>query len=264
MLVDWFIVLAQIINFLILVALLRWFLYRPVLSVMGKRREGIQRDWDEARQLQDQARAELAEHRRLRERLEAEKQTWLERARGEVEQERQRSLELMRQEVSERRLHWQQNLEREQAASLDRLRVRLLDEVQSVARRALADLASVGLEEQIIDRFLERLQQLEPQRRQELLRELERQDGGVSLSTGFSLPAERREELRRRLVGCLPPLERAGLTFRRQPDLLCGIELRTPGQVVGWNLDQYLASLEGSLSEALGREPSHALVQPGG
>ena len=39
MLIDWFTVIAQIINFLILVALLKHFLFNPIVSAMNERRE---------------------------------------------------------------------------------------------------------------------------------------------------------------------------------------------------------------------------------
>lgn len=264
MFIDWFIVVAQIINFLILVALLRWFLYRPVLSVMARRKEGIRQEWTEVEQLRQEARAEREDHRRLLAALEAQKEDWREQARLEVARERRDSLKQVRDDLDQQRRRWRADLERQQSDALDRVRVQLLEQVQAVARRALADLASVGLEEQIVERFLDRLERLEPPRRQALLEELEREGRGATLRTGFPLPADRRAELRRRLVACFPPLEQASLTFEEEPLLLCGIELRTPAQVVGWNLDQYLGALEGSLSDALSRQPAHALASPGG
>ena len=39
MLINWFTVLAQIINFLILVFLLKRFLYKPILRAMAEREE---------------------------------------------------------------------------------------------------------------------------------------------------------------------------------------------------------------------------------
>lgn len=268
MLVDWFIVVAQIINFLILVGLLRWVLYRPVLSVMEKRKEAVRREWEEARQLQDQARAELAEHGRLRSELEAQQEAWRQRARHEVEQERRHAIEQLRHEIREHRQRWWDELQREQSACLDRLRVQLLEQVQLVTRRALADLASVGLEHQIVDHFLERLERLErldPVRHAALLRDLEGQGGrGVRLRTGFAVAPDHREQLCRRLSACLPPLDPDALMFEHDPTLLCGIELRTCDQVIGWNLDQYLGALEQSLSLALSRDPGHALPHTAG
>ncbi|MEX1315955.1 MAG: F0F1 ATP synthase subunit B [Synechococcaceae cyanobacterium] len=264
MLVDWFIVVAQIINFLILVGLLRWFLYKPVLSVMGKRRAGIQRNWQEARQRQEEAEAELAEHRRLRERLEAGKQAWLDEARKEVQEERRRTLEQMRHDLQEQRQRWREDLEREREATLERIGARLLEQVQALARRALADLASVDLEEQVIARFLDRLEQLDPQRRQALLGALDQDGGGARLRTGFGVGDERREALRQRLAACLPSLDTEGLVFEEEPELLCGIELRTTTEAIGWSLEQYLTALERSLSEAISGAPSDDVVRAGG
>jgi F-type H+-transporting ATPase subunit b len=264
MLVDWFIVVAQIVNFLILVALLRWFLYQPVLSVMERRKEGIKRQWQEARQLQQKAEDELEEHRRLRQRLEAEKEDRRRQALADVERERLGSIEQMRQDLQEQRRRWHADLERQQEAALERLRAQLLEQVQSVARRALTDLASVQLEERIVDCFLDRLDQLGADRRDALLSELERQRGSVRLCTGFGLNEERREDLRRRLASRLPPLAGQALAFEREPRLLCGIELRTPTQAIGWNLEEYLTALDRSLAAALSSASGEDLVQAGG
>ncbi|MFO8237831.1 MAG: F0F1 ATP synthase subunit B [Prochlorococcaceae cyanobacterium] len=264
MLVDWFIVVAQIINFLILMGLLRWFLYKPVLSVMGKRKAAIQRDWQEARQRQEEAEAELAEHRRLREQLEAEKQDWLDEARKEVQEERRRTVEQMRHDLQEQRQRWREDLERERESTLERIGARLLDQVQALARRALADLASVDLEDQVIARFLDRLEQLEPERREALLGALKQDGGGARLRTGFGVGDDRREELRRRLAACLPPLDTEGLVFEQEPELLCGIELSTGTETIGWTLDAYLTDLEASLSEAVSGAPGDDVVRAGG
>ena len=269
MLVDWFIVVAQIINFLILVALLRWFLYRPVLSVMAKRKQGIEQQWNQARTLQEQAEAELAEYRQRHAELEAGKQAWLEEARREVEGERRLALEQLRHDIEEQRQRWRADLARDQEGALERLRAQLLGQVQEVARRALADLASADLEEQMLERFLERLGQLEPVVRQRLLGALAQDGGRAVVRTGFSLGEERSEQLRQRLAAGLPALDARALAFERQPQLLCGIELRTSSEVVGWSLDGYLAGLEQSVSEALAsRSPAgrlgERLVRSGG
>jgi F-type H+-transporting ATPase subunit b len=170
----------------------------------------------------------------------------------------------MREDIQEQRRRWRADLQREQDGAMDRLRGQLLHQVQAVARRALADLASAGLEEQIMERFLARLDQLEPERRRVLLKALEQAGGGARLRTGFGLNADGRQRLRRRLAHCLPPLDAEALVFEQEPRLLCGVELRTATEVVGWNLDEYLAGLEQSLAAAVSGEPRDAFVRAGG
>jgi F-type H+-transporting ATPase subunit b len=49
MLIDWFTVVAQIINFLILVALLKHFLYGRIIKAMDQREERINSRLEEAK-----------------------------------------------------------------------------------------------------------------------------------------------------------------------------------------------------------------------
>ncbi|MGQ9873571.1 F0F1 ATP synthase subunit B family protein [Leptodesmis sp.] len=63
MLINWFTVFAQVLNFLILVALLQWFLYQPILKVMQKRQTLIAERWQEAERLQAEAQQALATYR---------------------------------------------------------------------------------------------------------------------------------------------------------------------------------------------------------
>ena len=46
---DWSTFILEIINFLILVWILKRFLYRPILEVIARRREGVEKTLSEAR-----------------------------------------------------------------------------------------------------------------------------------------------------------------------------------------------------------------------
>ncbi len=46
--IDWKIIFAQIVNFFLLLALLYFFLYKPILNVLEKRREKIKKSLEEA------------------------------------------------------------------------------------------------------------------------------------------------------------------------------------------------------------------------
>ncbi len=59
MLIDWFTVFAQIINFLILVFLLKRFLYEPIISAMDEREEKIALRMQAAEQKRNEAEQEV-------------------------------------------------------------------------------------------------------------------------------------------------------------------------------------------------------------
>ena len=69
MLINWFTVFAQVLNFLILVALLRWFLYKPILKVMHKRQMQLEDRWQEAERLQAEAQQALITYQQQQQEL---------------------------------------------------------------------------------------------------------------------------------------------------------------------------------------------------
>ena len=58
--IDWFTVAAQIVNFLILVALLKYFLYGRIVDAMDRREQSIAQRWNLAEQREAELQQELA------------------------------------------------------------------------------------------------------------------------------------------------------------------------------------------------------------
>ena len=113
MLINWFTVVAQIINFLILVGLLRWFLYQPILQVIEKRKSRLEQEWQAAKTAQTEAEETIDHYQEKQQTLEQQRQDFLSQARGEAEQERQRLLTETRQVVTEQRHTLQQDWSQE-------------------------------------------------------------------------------------------------------------------------------------------------------
>ena len=72
--IDWLTVGAQALNFLVLVYLLKRFLYGPVVRAIGRREEAIAERLREAEQRGKDAEAEARHHREAREALEAQRE----------------------------------------------------------------------------------------------------------------------------------------------------------------------------------------------
>lgn len=127
---DWTTLLIQIVNFLILVWILKRFLYRPVLEVIERRRDAIGKALDEAKVAR-----EAADHERhaLRERLaawEREQELAHQHLEGELESERTRQRDALDRELNDERLR--------HAA----LRDRRLDELQRLAEERAMEQAA--------------------------------------------------------------------------------------------------------------------------
>src|ERR1700728_1559372 len=90
MLIDWFTVGAQALNFIILVWLLKRFLYQPILNAIDAREQRISAQLADAQANKAEASAERAEFQRKNEALEQQRATLLSRASDEANAERQR------------------------------------------------------------------------------------------------------------------------------------------------------------------------------
>ena len=122
MLINGFTVFAQILNFLILVALLRWVLYKPIFKVLNQRQKGLEERWQEAEQLQTEAQQALLAYQQQQQDLADQRQSLLAAARAEAEQERQRQIIEIRQEAADQRADWRADLHQAQQAFLINLR----------------------------------------------------------------------------------------------------------------------------------------------
>ena len=97
MLIDWFTVLAQVINFLILVWLLKRFLYRPILDAIDAREKRIAQELADADTKKAEALKEREEFQHKNEEFEQQRAALLNKATEEAKAERQRLLDVARQ-----------------------------------------------------------------------------------------------------------------------------------------------------------------------
>jgi len=102
MLIDWFTVGAQALNFLILVWLMKRFLYQPILRAIDARETRIAAELADADAKKAEAQTERDEFRRKNEEFDQQRAALLSKATDEVNAERHRLLEgTQRQEVAE-------------------------------------------------------------------------------------------------------------------------------------------------------------------
>lgn len=239
--IDWLTVAAQIVNFLILVWLLKRLLYRPVLSAMARREKGIAERIDEAARRGEEAANRAREYREKAEALERAREATIAEARSEAAQERRRLLDAARREVDEQRQKWRADLQREAESFRQALKRELATAVVRVSRRALADLADATLERQAVATFLRRLEHLPEAEREPFVRASQ----PLRLASSFELDDTVRERLRT-VLGVSTDIE-----YVRDPELVCGVVLTGAGHKLEWNVADYLGDLVQRVDELL-------------
>ncbi|NDJ77309.1 MAG: F0F1 ATP synthase subunit B [Chloroflexi bacterium] len=252
--IDWFTFGAQIVNFLILVALLRMFLYKPIVNAMNEREQKIASRLEDAQRKQEEAAAEVEDFRSKQRELDQQRDELLAAARDQADEQRQELIEQARGDVADMRSDWQRAVQREKETFLRRLRTRVSSEVFAVARRALWDLADTELQEQLVDRFAHEIKTLDDEQCTAMLRDA---DQAIEVHSAFGLSDAQRERVEgivREQFG-----QSTRLDFATDSDLICGLALVTGSCQIGWNIHDYLHTLHEHLEAFLAEQ---ALSEP--
>lgn len=250
MLIDWFTVVAQIVNFLILVALLKHFLYGPIIKAMEQREQRIAQRLSEGAAMREEAQQEAERYRHQQQALETHREEWLARTQQQVEQERQALLAQAKAEVDALRTQWIEALQQEKQAFLQEFRQRASQQIAMTARRALGDLANTSLEEQIVETFIEQLHHLDDEQLQAMRVSPLDSVHEVIVRSTFALSLAKQDQLVEAIRAQIAPAE---VKFETGSEPMCGIELRDRGYKIAWNLEQYLNQLEAETERALNK-----------
>ncbi|MGK7892832.1 MAG: ATP F0F1 synthase subunit beta [Xenococcus sp. (in: cyanobacteria)] len=243
MLIDPFVVIAQIINFLILVALLKRFLYKPITQAMEARSQRIERQLATAANKEQDAEAERKLYRQKQQELDEQKQGWLEQAKQEVELEKEILTQQAQAEVAKARSQWYEIFEQDRQKFTRELRDRLSKQVILTSRKALLDLANANLEAQIIETFIKRLYKLDELQTEKITTApISNPQSVVTIRSSFPIPNEKRD----RLIAAVQQQIAANgeVLFETVEDFICGLELRYGGYKISWNIEHYLTELE--------------------
>lgn len=250
---DGFTIVAQVVNFLILVALLKRFLYAPIIRAMQAREDHIATRLDEAQEKISDAQRQAAVYDQKMQALQQTQDAMLTQAQEEAESQRQQLIEQARQEVERLQDRWRQTLRQEQTAFLQDLRQVAGEQVCAVARRVLADLANADLELAVIQGFLARLHGLDRETRNTFSSALQGAPGDAMVRSAFPIPDEAREQILQALHNDMLDTQ-SEVQFTTVPELICGIEFIAQGQKIAWSLAQHLDSLEERFAALLEQE----------
>jgi F-type H+-transporting ATPase subunit b len=259
MLIDWFTVAAQALNFLILVWLLKHFLYQPILDAIDAREKRIAAELADADAKKAEAKRERDAFQHKNDEFDQQRATLLSQATVEAKAERQRLLNEARSEADALSTKRQDALKREQQGLKDEITRRTREEVFAIARKTLSDLAGTSLEERMSEVFSRRLRTLNDDAKEDLAEALNTASAPALVRSAFDLPAEQRAAIQQTLNETFP--DEIQVRFETAPDVISGIELTANGRKVAWSIADYLTSLEKSVGELL-MEPSKPKIKP--
>ena len=249
MLIDWFTVLAQGVNFLILVWLLKRFLYHPILNAIDVREKRIAKELAYADAKKAEALKEREEFQRKNDEFDKQRDAMLSKATDEAAAERQRLLDGARKDADSMRDKQQESLRNEYRHLNEELAHRTQAEVFAVARKALADLAGESLEARMTEVFVQNLRGLNSEEKAKLAAIFKSPFQPAQVRSAFELPPAQRTAIESAVKETLST--KAAVHFEVVPNLICGIELVIQGQKITWSIAEYQSSLEKDVNKLL-------------
>jgi len=246
MLIDWFTIVAQIVNFIILVWLLKHFLYRPILHAIDEREKQIAKKISNADKIQLDVKKQSEELKNKLMEFDDQQANLLDKARDEAKAERERLLAEARKEMvilDEKR---QEDLKREQKQLLQTIIHRTQKEVFAIARKTLIDLAGISLESQLVDVFIQRLRGLSEEKKKLMKSTYSTAAHQGMVRSSFELSSEQRAVIKKAMEELLN--KEIQFKFEVVANLLSGIELIINGQKLAWSINDYLSSMEEGLA----------------
>lgn len=250
MLIDWFTVGAQALNFLILVWLMKRYLYKPVLAAIDAREKRVAAELADAAAKKAEAQAEREDFEGKNQAFDQQRAALLTQATIAAKAEGRRLLDEARRATDALSVERRAALRSDARVLNQAVAERTRREVFAVARKALADLAATDLEDRLGEVFVRRLREMDDETKEILGRAVRAAPGSALARSAFDLSEESRAAIRRALNETF--VTDVHVRFETTPDLICGIELTADGRKVAWSVKDYLMSLEKNVDDLLG------------
>jgi F-type H+-transporting ATPase subunit b len=249
MLIDWFTVGAQALNFLILVWLMKRFLYHPILNAIDAREKRIATELANAAATAALAQKAGDDFRQKNETFDRQRAALLTKATDDANAERDHLMADARTAASASSAK-EQDARRTDIAHLHQaLARRTQHEVFAIARKVLQEVASASLEERTGAVFTDRVRALNGPAKAGLAAALKTASEPALVRSAFDLPAAQRAAIQ----DALDQTFASTITIRYEtaPELVSGIELSANGQKVAWTIADYLGSMEQGVDAVL-------------
>lgn len=248
--IDWITFVAEIINLMVLVWLLKRFLYAPINNIIQKRQAEIDAQIKSADTLHRQAQSELQV-------LESEKHAFEESLQikqndltKKLSEERQKTLAKIKQEAGQLKHQLQseiklQNenlkLELEQFISHDFLRI---------AGQIITDLTDATPMERVLNLFYKKLVDLNKVEKTKIVKIIKNQSV-IVVNSSETLSERHQYDMSRFLRSYFEISPKTKIIYQVSSSLILGVEIRIQDIGIDWTVKNYLNELEQGLNNLL-------------
>lgn len=244
--INWFEIVAQIINFIILLALLKKFFYKPVFKAMEKRQERIAEALNEADRRTAEAEAIRTEYEKKISSIRETESALIDHAKKEALEAKETLLETYRSLAEEKRLAYIKEIEDEKKTFSDDLKKSLAKNSIRIASNILAASGGHELENSIFLSFLGRIASLDTS---SLNNGDSFENEDLILISSSELTTRQKHMLEQALTSSLGPYR--SISYQTDESLVLGYELKFETLTLHNNIKKYLEESEKSILKTL-------------
>jgi F-type H+-transporting ATPase subunit b len=245
---NWSTFLLEIVNFLVLVWLLKRFFYQPVLDAIGRRRAGVEQTLRDAEELRTQAEALQEQYQNRLAAWEQERELARTRLAKEIQEQRTRQLATLSAALEKEREKARVLAERRAVVEREQAQEKALAQGAEFAARLLSQAASPELEGRLLALLVDELEAGTKGRLQSLRAAASNTTQRILVTTAYPLSENDRQRLERSLSSALGV--DGHYDYEQDPRLLAGLRVNVGAWVLGANLEDELKAFAESAREA--------------
>ena len=236
---NWSTFLLEIINFLVLVWILKRFLYRPVLAVLEKRRQEIEQNLNEANSHHTQAIELEQQYKKRLEDWALEKQQLKDTMQQEILTERTQRLEQLETELASEREKTEVVTQRHLAESLRQYQENAHEQGARFATQLLTAVASEELESRLFDLLIKTFDELDEERQMTLFNACKKSSDSITVTSSYTLSESQQQQLEQKLNTLCE--QSVKINYIQDPELIAGLRILIGASVLSINLQDELS-----------------------
>lgn len=249
---NWTTFVLEIINFLILVWVLKKLLYQPVLNAIEQRRKNIEATLTQATNTRNEAQTMREQYENRLAAWEHDKQQAQDELLQEIAAERKRRLEDLQRELIKERTKAEAIAAQHQQESQRQTERRALERSARFASKLLRDVSDANLDTRLVNHLIEDLRELPEEKLTELRQAGNTEADTVSITTAHPLADDTRQLLETALIHALGSTQKK-FNYLVDPNLLAGARITIGDWLIKANLQDELAwfvSISGGNNES--------------
>ncbi|MBL3528946.1 MAG: F0F1 ATP synthase subunit delta [gamma proteobacterium endosymbiont of Lamellibrachia anaximandri] len=231
---NWSTFILEIINFLILIWILKHFFYKPVLDVIARRRAGIEKNMEDAQSLHSEAKALQKQYENRLAEWDHERQAAREALDKEIQVERERQMSVLQATLEEERGKNRFVAQRQLEASRLHSEKEALMQGAQFATKLLSAVSGPELEKRLIDLFLDELSSLPTEQLSKLQDTAGKSSNNILVTSAHPLDSNNRQSLERILHETIAVS--GPVLYEQDKALLAGIRISIGAWILRANL----------------------------